>query len=149
MCWLFSSCSDRGLRSSCSAQASHCVGFSCFRAQVLGCPGLSSCGTQLLVAPQPVRSSQTREQSCVPCIGRQILNHWTTREVQTPLLLTHLSAPSPRCSLSWAAWLSTFEITSVWLMLLLLHLCLGICPASSLQQLCASRKHLAPVVLWC
>ena len=26
-------------------------------------------------------SSLTREQTLVPCIGRQILNHWTTREV--------------------------------------------------------------------
>ena len=27
-------------------------------------------------------SSQTRDWTCVPYIGRQILNHWTTREVQ-------------------------------------------------------------------
>ena len=26
-------------------------------------------------------SSLTRDQTCVPCIGKQILNHWTTREV--------------------------------------------------------------------
>ena len=26
-------------------------------------------------------SSQTRDQTCVPCIGREILNHWTTKEV--------------------------------------------------------------------
>ena len=25
---------------------------------------------------QPVESSQTRDQTCAPCIGRQILNHW-------------------------------------------------------------------------
>ena len=29
-------------------------------------------------------SSPIRDQTHVPCIGRQILNHWTTREV--PLL---------------------------------------------------------------
>ena len=34
-----------------------------------------------LVAPRHVESSQTRDQIRVPCIGRQILNHWTTREV--------------------------------------------------------------------
>ena len=28
-------------------------------------------------------SSQTRDQTHVPCIGRQILNHWTAREVPT------------------------------------------------------------------
>ena len=34
-----------------------------------------------LVAPQHVGSSGTRAQTCVPCIGRQVLNHCTTREV--------------------------------------------------------------------
>ena len=27
--------------------------------------------------------SLTRDGTCVPCIGRRILNHWTTREVPT------------------------------------------------------------------
>ena len=27
-------------------------------------------------------SSQTRNGTCVPCIGRQIRNHWTTEEIQ-------------------------------------------------------------------
>ena len=41
-----------------------------------------------LVAPWHAGSFQTRkipkhrDQTCVPCIGRQILNHWTTRKVQ-------------------------------------------------------------------
>ena len=34
-----------------------------------------------LVALWHVDSSQTREQNHVPCVGRWILNHWTTREV--------------------------------------------------------------------
>ena len=34
-----------------------------------------------LVAPQNVKSSWTRDQPCVPCIGRWILSHWTNREV--------------------------------------------------------------------
>ena len=49
--------------------------------------GFSSCGTwaqQLwlagLVAPRHVGSSQTRAQTCVPCIGRRILNHCFTKE---------------------------------------------------------------------
>ena len=33
------------------------------------------------VALQHVGSSQTRNQTHVPCTGRQILNHWTTRKV--------------------------------------------------------------------
>ena len=32
------------------------------------------------VAPRHVGSSQTRARTCVPCIGRQILNHCATRE---------------------------------------------------------------------
>ena len=33
-----------------------------------------------LVALWNVESSQTRNQTHVHCIGRQILNHWTNRE---------------------------------------------------------------------
>ena len=28
-----------------------------------------------------MRSSRTSDQTCVPCIGRRILHHWTTRDV--------------------------------------------------------------------
>ena len=54
--------------------------------------GLSCCGAQAPdvqaqqlwltgpVAPRHVGSSQTRTQTRVPCIGRQILNHCVTRE---------------------------------------------------------------------
>ena len=54
--------------------------------------GLSCCGTQApevqaqqlwltgLAAPRHVGFSQTRTRTRVPCIGRQILNHCTTRE---------------------------------------------------------------------
>ena len=81
------------------AQASHCGGFSCCRARALGmrasvvvARGLSSCGSWALehrfsscgawalAAPWHVGSSQTRARTCVPCIGRRILNHCTTRE---------------------------------------------------------------------
>ena len=33
-----------------------------------------------------MESSQTRDQAHILCIGRQILNHWTTREVLLCLL---------------------------------------------------------------
>ena len=36
------------------------------------------------VAPRHVGSSQTRAQTRVPCIGRQILNHCATREAPKP-----------------------------------------------------------------
>ena len=35
-----------------------------------------------LVALRHVGSSQTRDGTLVPCIGRWILTHWTTREAQ-------------------------------------------------------------------
>ena len=50
--------------------------------------GFSSCGMQAqqlwhtgLVTPRHVGSSQTTGRTPIPCIGRQILNHCTTREV--------------------------------------------------------------------
>ena len=83
----------------CGASASHCGGFSCCGA------GLQACGLQQvwltgsraqaqqlwhtgLAAPRHVGSSRTRDRTCVPCIGRQILNHCTTREVLT-LIIKH------------------------------------------------------------
>ena len=90
----------------CGARASHWGGFSCCEAQALDVRasvvvvhGLSSCGLRAqqlwlvgsraqaqqlwrmgLVAPRHVGSSWTRAQTCVPCVGRRILNHCTTRE---------------------------------------------------------------------
>ena len=37
-------------------------------------------------------SSPTRDQTCIPCIGRQILNHWTTREVPFITFLDEVDA---------------------------------------------------------
>ena len=33
-----------------------------------------------LLPPGRVGSSQTRDRTCVSCVGRQTYNHWTTRE---------------------------------------------------------------------
>ena len=48
------------------------------RAQQVWCTGLA--------ALRQVESSWTRDQTCVSCVGRQILNHWATREVLGPTL---------------------------------------------------------------
>ena len=75
----FSSCGEWGLLSSCGAETSRCGGFSLqnmgstMQARSLWCTGL--------VALWHVESSWPRDRTCVPCIGRQILSHWTTREV--------------------------------------------------------------------
>ena len=86
--WVFTALHGLSLtavRPGCSllgAQASHDSGFSCCRAQA---QWLWRVG---LLALWSVRSSRTRDRTCAPCLGRGILNHWTTREVQ-PLLLSH------------------------------------------------------------
>ena len=69
------------------SMGSRCVGFSSCDtwAQQLWLAGSRVQAQQLwctsLVAPRHVGSSRTRERTRVPCIGRQILNHCTTREV--------------------------------------------------------------------
>ena len=69
----------------CGAWASHCGGFSCCgaRAQQLWLMDSRAQAQQLrctgLVAPRQVGSSPTRARTRVPCIGRRIFNHCTTR----------------------------------------------------------------------
>ena len=79
--------------------ASRCSGFSCFVAWALGCVGFSSwglwaqyLGNQALehrlsswqytgsAAPWHMGSSQNRDQTCVSCIGKQVLYYWATTE---------------------------------------------------------------------
>ena len=77
------SCSEQGLllsRGGCGARASRSTGFSCCGAQALGrmdsvvtAHGFS-CSTACGIF-------QDRESNLCPLFGRQILNHWTTREV--------------------------------------------------------------------
>ena len=71
----------------CCVWASHCRGFSCCGAQALGTCAQHQWHTGL-VAPWHVGSSfsQNRDQARVPCIGRWILNHWTTSEVPNSFL---------------------------------------------------------------
>ena len=77
--------------SSCSAQISHFGGFSCCVARALERTGserqVLGSGAQAqylwrtgLVAPRHLGSSQTRDWTCVSCIGRWILDQWATRE---------------------------------------------------------------------
>lgn len=69
---LFSSCGNQRLLSCCGAQAKQ-----------------SWCTS--LVSPWHVESSQTRDQTWVPCIRRWILSHWTTSDVQEHFLKYHVS----------------------------------------------------------
>ena len=61
------------------AQAFHCRGLSCCRAQPPDAQAQQLWLTGL-VAPRHVGSSQTRARTRVSCISRQILNHCATRE---------------------------------------------------------------------
>ena len=79
---VFYGCGERGLLSGCSTLASlvaeHGLQGAGFRSWCAG-----------FVALRRVGSPWTRDRTRVPCIGRQILNHWTTREV----LLIFLVSP--------------------------------------------------------
>ena len=107
-CWAraFSSCGEWGLLFVAVRGLLIAVASLCFRAPALGTwasvvvtHGLSSCGSQALehrlsngwltglVAPRHVGSSWTRAQTRVPCTGRQIHNHCTTREAQCLFLI--------------------------------------------------------------
>ena len=60
-------------------------------------PGLQLLWHMGLVAPQHVGSSRARDWTHVSCIFREILNHWTTREVPFACfwtLISHHSANS-------------------------------------------------------
>ena len=72
----FSLCGKQELLSSCGAQTSHCSSFSCCRAWLQSKQEAQWLYCISSTTLQPVESSQTRDQTCAPCIGRQILNHW-------------------------------------------------------------------------
>ena len=62
--------------SSCGVRTSHCGPFSCYSV-ASGAQARERLGG--LVTPRRVAPSRSR--TCIPCIGRQILNHWSAREV--------------------------------------------------------------------
>ena len=94
-------CGEWGLLPGCRVQASPCRDSSYCQAEALG-HGLSSCGLQVpehrlrqlcltgLAALRQVDPSQTRDRTRVPCAGRWLVNHCTTREVQKTTFLKPL-----------------------------------------------------------
>ena len=77
-------------------RASHCGGFSCCKAQGLGY-WLQYCSMQAqqllfsgLLAPWYMKSSQTGDWTCVPCIGGRILIYCTAWEVHHCSFFHHL-----------------------------------------------------------
>ena len=68
-----------------------CTGFSLQWLLVFSLQAQQSWRTGL-VPLRHVESPQSRDRTHVPCIGRQILDHWTTREVQPRELLHTLDS---------------------------------------------------------
>ena len=66
--------------SSCGAQAPHCSGFLCCRAQALGSQA-SVVVVHGLSCPEACGIFPDQGLNSCPLHGRWILNHWTTREV--------------------------------------------------------------------
>ena len=79
------------------------------RALPRACSGFSSCGTRAYL-PQDMwdHSSLNRDRTCVSCLGRWILYHWTTREV--PEFLYLLNFPSKECLIRLAKLSSSFKV---------------------------------------
>ena len=94
----FSSCREfGGLLSSCYTRSPHCGGFSC-----CGTWALEHVGSEVAAhGPSCSRACGILpdwDQTCVPCLARQILNHWTTREATKIrfLIMSSRLCPSPR-----------------------------------------------------
>ena len=84
--WAFSNFTEWGPLSN-SLQASHCR-CSLRSIESMQAPVAAARAQWLwLAALRHVGSSQTRGWTCAPCIGRQILNLWTAREVLIFLFL--------------------------------------------------------------
>ena len=94
---------ERGLLSSGGARASGCHGFPCYGLQGAQASVVEVHGLNCL---QHVGSSRPRDRTHVLCVGRQILNHWSTREVLRDLVFTpvqHAVAQIPVTSLVLSA----------------------------------------------
>ena len=83
-----SCCCTRSFLFSCSYSLFQCPGFSLQWPLLLQSTGSRCPG---LVGPWHVESSQTRDWTQDPCIGRRILNHWTTRPPMLWKLCLNLS----------------------------------------------------------
>ena len=100
----------------CCSRASHCGGF-CL-AQALGIEGFRSCSSRAqelrqtgLVALRHGRSSLTRDRTHISFISRQILNHWTTREV--PFCEIFRSSIELDCCCCCCCWVTSVVSDSV------------------------------------
>ena len=99
-------CRRAGPTFHCCARASHCFGFS-LQSTGPRRMGFSSCSVRApqlqlvgLVAPRHVKSSNTKDQTCIPCIGSWILIYYSNREVPHAFFLIcyHRTLPLNFCN---------------------------------------------------
>ena len=89
----FSSCSEQGLLSNCAVRACHCRDFSCGAQAVEH--GLQESQLTGLAAPWLAGSSQTRDWTHVPCIGRWFLTSAPPRKPQIHIWVCEWTACFP------------------------------------------------------
>ena len=90
---LFSRCGKQGLLSGYGLRLLSVV------ASLVGEHGLSSLQLSGVLVHGHVGSSHTRDQTCVPCTGRWILTHCTSKEVLVYLFLNFWNLRSMRLCL--------------------------------------------------
>ena len=88
-----------GSLSSCGVQASHCGSFSLQSVGVVADVGSVVVTHTGLVARWRVESSQARDWTHVPSLGKRILNHWVIREVPSTNSVMNLCCFCNRTSL--------------------------------------------------
>ena len=101
LCWIFIALCGLSLAAvSWDYSALCCSGFSLWWLLLLQRTGSRACVQEMrgigLVAPWHVESSRTRDRTHVPCTGRQILIHCTTREAHRSLSV-QCSSVTPSC----------------------------------------------------
>ena len=97
LCWIFvAACGLSLVVASRGYSSLRCACFSLRRLPLLRSPGSRCAGSRAqaqqlwhtgLVALWHVGSSRTRARTCVPCIGRRILNHCATKEALAHVLV--------------------------------------------------------------
>ena len=90
LCWVFVAVHRLSLVVMSGGYSAAVCGLFLLRSMGFKCAGFGGCSSiawaqwswhTIIVAPRHAVSSQTRDWMLVPCIGRWILNHWTTKEV--------------------------------------------------------------------
>ena len=109
-------------------------------------PGVSSWGTWAsLLRGMWNLSSPTKDWTWVPCIGRQILNHWTTRGIPIALLWWNLSSERIWEKMNGGLWHYILHFEDIYLFVYLASLGLSY----STKDLQSSVMHVGSLMVAC